>query len=138
MDFESSYTIQCIHNSMYYLYDDLRVMYPQLLTAAHKAKPEQEDRLGEGVWMRSAQSEGKDEIMSLKSKLWVVIQRSTQQTTYGKPGPLGNGGNVNRNQNNRRGNGSGQNHCEKCDHSGMKSFHCEGWEHVTQKFQALL
>ena len=58
--------------------DDLSVMYPQLVTAAWKAESEQEDTLGEGVWVKSAQSEGKDEITNLKEQimqLWVVIQR---------------------------------------------------------------
>ena len=53
-------------------------MYPQHMTAAHKAKFEQEDRPGEGVWVRSAQSEGKDVIVSLKEQvvqLWVMIKR---------------------------------------------------------------
>ena len=35
-------------NSMYYLYDAPRIMYPQLMTAAHKTESEQEDRSGEG------------------------------------------------------------------------------------------
>ena len=30
-------------NSMCYLYDDMRIMYPQLMTAAHKVESEQED-----------------------------------------------------------------------------------------------
>ena len=56
-------------HSMCYLYDDLRVMYPQLMTVAHNAKYEQEDRPGQGVQVRLAQSEGKDDIMSLKEQI---------------------------------------------------------------------
>ena len=29
-----------LHDSMHYLYDDTRIMYPQLVTAAHKAESE--------------------------------------------------------------------------------------------------
>ena len=29
-----------LHNSMPYLYDDMRITYPQLMTAAHKAESE--------------------------------------------------------------------------------------------------
>ena len=32
-----------LHDSMCYFYDDTRIMYPQLVTAAHKAESEQED-----------------------------------------------------------------------------------------------
>ena len=58
-------------------------MYPQLKTASCKTDSEQEERLEKGVWVRLAQYEGKDEIESLKEQigqLWVVIQRSPQQT----------------------------------------------------------
>ena len=68
-------------NVMHYLYDDPRVMFPKLVTAACKAKSEQEDRLGESVWVRLAQSEGKDELMSLKeqiAKLCVAIRQPPQ------------------------------------------------------------
>ena len=44
-------------------------MYPQLMTAACKAESEQEDQLGEGVPGRSAQSEGKDDIVSLREQI---------------------------------------------------------------------
>ena len=36
-------------DSMHYLYNDLRKMYPHLMTAACKAESEQADRPGEGV-----------------------------------------------------------------------------------------
>ena len=52
MDFES--------DSMLYLYDDRKIMYPQLMPTAQRAESEQEDIPGEGVWVRSLQSEGKD------------------------------------------------------------------------------
>ena len=35
-----------LHDSMCYLYNDLRIMYPELLTAACKVNPGQEDSLG--------------------------------------------------------------------------------------------
>ena len=31
-----------LHNSMNYLYDDTRITYPQLITAAQKTEPEEE------------------------------------------------------------------------------------------------
>ena len=43
---------------MYYLYDDMRITYPQLMTAAQKAESQQEDQSGEGVNVRSTQVEG--------------------------------------------------------------------------------
>ena len=58
-----------LHNSMYYLYDDMRIMYPQLMTAAHKAASEQEDQPQEGVQVRSSQSEGKDGIANLREQI---------------------------------------------------------------------
>ena len=66
---------------MHYHYDDLGVMYPQLVTAACKAESEQEERLGEGVQIRLAQSEGKDKTVSLKEQimqLWIVVQSPAQ------------------------------------------------------------
>ena len=42
---------------LWYLYDDLRVMYPQLMTTAHKAEYEYEDRPGDGTWVRSVEAE---------------------------------------------------------------------------------
>ena len=32
-----------LHNSIQYLYDDMRILYPQLMTAACMTKSEQED-----------------------------------------------------------------------------------------------
>ena len=66
---------------MLYLYDDPEAMYPQLMTAACKAESKQEERLGDGVWVRLMQSEGKDKTVSLKEQimqLQVVIQRPPQ------------------------------------------------------------
>ena len=54
---------------MCYLYDDLGIMYPQLMTAAQKAESKQEDRPGEGVRVRSAQLDGRDDITSLKEQI---------------------------------------------------------------------
>ena len=39
-------------NLMHHVYDDLRIMLPQLVTAAHNAESEEEDRPREGVWVR--------------------------------------------------------------------------------------
>ena len=100
-------------------------MYPQLVTIAQKAESEQEDRPMEGVWVRSVQSEGKDKIVRLKeqiTQLQFAFERPPQQTTPGNPGPLGNGGNVNRIQSNTRGNGNGQNCHERCDQQWDKMF----------------
>ena len=54
-----------LHTSMDYLYDDMRVMYPQLMTTAQKAESEQEDQPGEEKCVRSTQAEGKDDSMIL-------------------------------------------------------------------------
>ena len=54
-----------LHISMHFLYNDLRVMYPQHVTAAHKAESEHMDRPIEEVQVRLAQTEVKDNIMSL-------------------------------------------------------------------------
>ena len=118
---------------MCYLCDSLKVMYPQFMTPAQKAESKQEDRPGEGVWVRLAQSKWKDEIMSLKEQivqLQVVIQRTPHWTAAGNPRPLGNVGNVNRNQSNTRGNGNSWNCPGRCDHSGMKCFYCDTWGRV--------
>ena len=67
-------------DSMCYLYDDMRIMYPQLMTAAKKAASEQEDWPREGVWVKLAQSEGKANVVRLReqiSQLWVAVQRTT-------------------------------------------------------------
>ena len=93
---------------MCFLYDDMRIMYPQLVTAVHKAESEQEDWLGEVAWVRSAQSEGKDGIVSLREQItqqWVVVQRP-QRTANSNPQQLGGVRNGNRNQHNTRGQGN--------------------------------
>ena len=72
---------------MCYLYDDVRIMYPQIMTAAHKAESEQEDSPREGVQVRLAQSEGKYSIMSMRkqiAQLLVVVQRP-QRTASSNP-----------------------------------------------------
>ena len=38
-----------LHNTLHYLYDDLRVIYPPLETVACKDKSEHEDKTWEGV-----------------------------------------------------------------------------------------
>ena len=58
-----------LHDSMCYLYDDPRKMYPQLMTAAHKAESEQEDRPREVLQVRLAQTERRDDILSLREEI---------------------------------------------------------------------
>ena len=102
-------------NSMHYLYDDLRVMYPKLMTVAHKVESEQEDRPGEGVQVKSAHSEGRDGIRSLKEQIaqfQMVTQIPPQQIESNNSWPLGNGRNGNINQSNKRGNGNSENSCK--------------------------
>ena len=43
-----------------YLYDDLRIMYPELMTAAHKVESENKDRPEKGTQVRFTQAEGGD------------------------------------------------------------------------------
>ena len=113
--------------------------YPNMLSTGKVQKHlrsslHHEYRPGDGVWVTSVQSQGKDEIMSLKQQimqLQVAIQRPPQQTTSGNCTPVGNGGSGNRNKSNTMGNGSGQND-ERSDCSRRKYFHCEGWGHVAQ------
>ena len=58
-----------LRDLMHYLYDDARIMYHQLLTAAQKAESEQEDHTGEGIWVRLTQAEGKDDITKLSKQI---------------------------------------------------------------------
>ena len=51
-----------IQDLLWHLYNNLIVMYPQLMTAAHKTESEYEDRPGKESSVRSAQAEGGDEI----------------------------------------------------------------------------
>ena len=77
------------------------------MTAAHKTESEQEDWPGEGVQMRSAQSEGKDCIVSMRGlivQLQVVMQ-GPQRTATSNPQQSGGVRNGNRNQLNTRGQG---------------------------------
>ena len=63
------------------------MMYPQLMTAAHKAESEQEDQPREGFQVGSAQLEGKDSIVSLReqiTQLQVVVQ-GPERTTASSP-----------------------------------------------------
>ena len=69
-----------LHKFMYYLYDAMRIMYPQLVTAAHKAESEQEDSHVEGVQARWAQSEGKDGIVSLRDNILLAASGSAGAT----------------------------------------------------------
>ena len=76
---------------MHYLYDDTRIMYAQLMTPAHKAELEKEDWPRKEVQVRSAQSEGKDGITSLReqtTQLQVLVQ-GPQRTTTNNPQQLG-------------------------------------------------
>ena len=56
-------------NLLHYLYDDPRITYPQLVTAAQKADSEHKDHLGGSIQVRSVQAEGKDEIMKLSKQI---------------------------------------------------------------------
>ena len=58
-----------LYDSKHYLYDGIRIMYPQPLTATQKAESEQQDRHREGVKVRLAQSERRDDIMSLRGQI---------------------------------------------------------------------
>ena len=58
-----------LHNFMHFLYVDMRIMDPQLVIGNNKAKPEQEGQPGYGIQVRSAQSEGKDGIVSLREQI---------------------------------------------------------------------
>ena len=76
---------------MHYLYDDPRIMYPQLMMAAHKADSEQEDWPQEGVQVRTVQSEGKGDIAGLSEQimqLQVAVQ-GPQRTKTSSPPRLG-------------------------------------------------
>ena len=64
------------------------------MTVTHKAESKQEGRPEEGVEMRLAQLEGKDDITSLKeqtAQFWVAIQSPPQQTASRNPQLLVNG-----------------------------------------------
>ena len=54
---------------MCYLYNDARITYPQLVTAAQKAESEHEDHTGEGIHVRSIQAEGKDDNAMLSEQI---------------------------------------------------------------------
>ena len=58
-----------LRDSMCYLYDDARITYPQLVTASQKVESEQEDYMGENIWVRSSQEEGKDDIVKLSKQI---------------------------------------------------------------------
>ena len=65
-------------DSVCYLYDDARITYPQLVTAAQKAESEQEDHTGDGIHVRSIQPEGRDDIVNLSEQivqLCLVVQK---------------------------------------------------------------
>ena len=48
-----------LRDLMWYLYDDARRTYPQLVTSAQKAESEHKDHSGESIWMTSVQAEGR-------------------------------------------------------------------------------
>ena len=119
------------HDLMHYLYDDPGVMYPQLVTRAHKAELEQKDWLGEEVWVRWAQSEGRDDITNLRkqiAQLCVVMQRP-QGTASSFHWQSRGVKNSNRNQNNTRSKVNNRNNHEKHEQNGIRCFQCEGWGH---------
>ena len=58
-----------LYDSLCYLYDDMRITYPQLMTAAQNAELEREDQPGEGIHARSTQAEGKDDIIRLSEQI---------------------------------------------------------------------
>ena len=105
-------------NSMHYLYDDMRIRYPQLVTAAWKAKSEQGDQPWESIWVRSTQAEGWDDIVRLSKKivqLQVVVQKP-QKNTISNPQQSGSERDDNGNQHNARGQGKNWANSEKCNH----------------------
>ena len=55
-------------DSMWYLYDDMMIMYPQLMTAAHKAESEQKDHPRDAVQVRPVTLEGKMALHIWESK----------------------------------------------------------------------
>ena len=72
---------------MLYLYDDARITYLHMGTAAQKAESEHEDHTGEGICMRSIQAEGKDNIATMSeqiAQLWLVVQKP-QNTAVSNP-----------------------------------------------------
>ena len=78
-------------DSMCYLYVDMRITYPELITAVWKAKLEQKDWPGEGVCARSTWVEGKYDIVRLSeqiTQLQVVVQKP-QNTTISNLWQLG-------------------------------------------------
>ena len=58
-----------LRDSMHYLYDNARITYHQLLTAAQKAESKQEDHTGENIQVRLIQAERKDDIAKLSEQI---------------------------------------------------------------------
>ena len=111
-----------LHDSMCYLYEDTRIMYPHLMKVAHKAELEQEDWPREGVWVRSAQSDGKDGIAGKREQivqLWVAVQ-GPQRTATSNSQQLGGVRNGNRNQHNTKGQGNNWKNHKGCEHNGIR------------------
>ena len=54
---------------MYYLYNDVQIMYPQLVIAAWKAESDQEDHTGECIQVKSAQADGRDDMVKLSEQI---------------------------------------------------------------------
>ena len=128
-----------LRDLMWYLDDDLRVIYPKLMTAANKAESEYEDRLKEGSRVKSVQAEGENEIITLTEKiihLQVVIQKPSVRTKSDHPRQLGNRNSENRNVSTTMGNGTGQNCHKRHDCSKVKCFWCEGWGHLVQVYSS--
>ena len=121
-----SWASKTTRDFMQYFYDDPRAMYPQFLTAAHKAESEYKDNLGKGAYIKLAEDEGKDEIMTLGeqiTQLRVVKLKPQVRTTSDNPMQSGNRNSENRNVNNTRENGNGQNQHERHNCSKVKCFH---------------
>ena len=80
-----------LRDLMCYLYDDVRITYPQLVTAAWKAESEEEDCTGISIWVKSIQAEEKDDTAKLSEQivqLGLVMQKP-QSTAVSNPQQLG-------------------------------------------------
>ena len=116
--FGKSWPFKNLRDLMWCLYDDPKVIYPLLMTAAHKAKSEYDDRLGEGAQVKSAQAEVMDEIATLREQiiqLQVAMQKLLVITTSDHVRELGNRKSKNQNVIQYKGRGSDQNQHEKCN-----------------------
>ena len=114
-------------DSMHYLYDDAKITYLQLISAAQKPESEQEDHKGEGIHVISIQVEGKGDIVILSKQfvqLWLAVQKP-QNSTVSNPQQLGSEKDSIRKKD-KINNSHGKNHanCERSDHKGIR---CSVW-----------